>query len=106
MEHQNSTHQGAPVATILVTTETDYHGTETVTRRTLTPTEVGSRKGSLQAKTINAYAEGRGRRNRSPWQARSLGSAQGVIAPEGMAFTSDPQGHDQYHNAFPTGDHR
>ncbi len=77
------------MATILTTTETDYHGNVTVTKRTLTPKEVTSRRGILQSKTIRAYNEGRGRRNASPYGYRARGSGQGVLPADEKVLTRD-----------------
>ena len=42
-------------------------------------------------------------RNMSPWQAKSLGSSQGVVAPEDMLFTDSPQDvSDGYQKSFET----
>jgi hypothetical protein len=91
------------MATVLVTTTSDYHGNETVTRQVLSPTEVGKR-GQLSRKRVEAYAAGRGRRNRSAYQARALGSGQGVLARPDTQFTRSPDNQPaSYRNAFPTG---
>jgi hypothetical protein len=88
------------MATILVTTTSDYHGNETTTRRVLTPKEIQSRKGS-----VRKHSSGHGRRNRSEWQARAIGSGRGVIASKDMQFTDSPDCNPaSYRNAFPAAD--
>ena len=77
------------MATILRTTQSDYHGNVTVTEKVLSPSEVGTR-GTISRKRVAAYAAGRGRRNRSAYQAKALGSGRGVLARPGTQFTKDP----------------
>jgi hypothetical protein len=56
---------------------------------TITP--VTSKKGHLTTKTRSRRSISYGRRSMSVYQAKSLGSSMGVVAPEGMVFTSSPQ---------------
>lgn len=76
------------MATMLVQTHED--GTFTIVRP-LTPSEVRSRRGKLRPATVQRYREGTGRRNRSPYEARALGSGEGVLAPKDATFTRNPQ---------------
>jgi len=66
-------------------------GYETVREQVVNPTAVGSRKGSVTKKRVEAWQKGTGRRNRSAYQARALASAQGVLAPANTRYTRDPQ---------------
>lgn len=76
------------MATIATTTRTDpVTGKVTVTKKVLTPVQVRSRKGRLQAKTIAAYNTGKGRRKMSPYQYRALGSAAGVLPADESVLT-------------------
>jgi hypothetical protein len=69
--------------------------------RVLTPTEVKSRRGSVSEKRVTRYQQGRGRRTRSVYQARALGSGQGVLAAQDAVFTDSPQ-IDEYRSGFRT----
>lgn len=76
------------MATVMVVTETDNEGRVTETRRTLTPAEVG-RRGRVSQKALKAFAEGTGRRKRSPYQARAVASARGVLPDDESVLTRE-----------------
>lgn len=71
------------MATIAITT----HDDGTVTRRTLTPVEVRSRRGVLTSKRVAAANAGRGRRNGSVYHCRAMGSGEGVLPVDESILT-------------------
>jgi hypothetical protein len=65
-------------------------GYEVVKEQQVTRGNTSVRRGALTQRTVEAWQSGQGRRNRSVYAAKALGSGQGVLAPADAVFTRDP----------------